>query len=50
MLHARFPQKEIAMPLPFRAAVPPTLPHIESVNTVPHIESVNTVPHIESVN
>jgi hypothetical protein len=29
------------MPLSFRAAVPPTVPHIESVNTVPHIERVN---------
>jgi hypothetical protein len=29
------------MLLSFRAAVPPTVPHIKSVNTVPRIESVN---------
>ena len=41
MLQVQLPKKEIVMPLSFRAAVHPTVPHIERVNTVPHIERVN---------
>jgi hypothetical protein len=42
------------MPLSFRAAareaaVPPTVPHTESLNPVPHA-SENAVPHIASAN